>query len=90
MRCEVDRVQLHAERDPLHKGEFTLFSVDLKAQSAEVLKGGVPGSDMLSPRTRSGETVCVEGGSKHESTHPSGRPLQTNRKDECIKNAVLR
>ncbi len=38
--CEVDRVQLHAEkRDPLRRGEFALFPVDLNPQPAEVPEG---------------------------------------------------
>ncbi len=42
-RCLTDRVQLHTEkRDPLHRGEFALFPVDLKAQLAEVLEHQVP------------------------------------------------
>ncbi len=49
---------------------------------------GGPGTDMLAPRTRSGETACVEGGSRHESTHPSGQLLQTNRRDGCIERCV--
>ncbi len=34
------------------------------------------------------KTVCVEGGSRHESTRPSGRSLRTNRTDGCIKKCV--
>ncbi len=41
--CEVDRVQLHAEkRDPLRRGEFALFPVDLKPQPAEVTEHRIP------------------------------------------------
>ncbi len=45
-------------------------------------------TDMLALRTQSGETVCVEGGSRHESTRPSGRSLRTNRTDGCIEKCV--
>ncbi len=41
--CEVDRVQLHSEkRDPLCRGEFALFPVDLKSQPAEVTEHHIP------------------------------------------------
>ncbi len=41
--CEVDRVQLHAEkRDPLRRGEFAIFPVDLKPQPAEVTEHHIP------------------------------------------------
>ncbi len=40
------------------------------------------------PSNASGETVCVEGGSRHESTRPSGRSLRTNRRDGCIERCV--
>ncbi len=41
--CEVDRVQLHAEkRDPLRRGEFALFPVDQKPQPAEVTEHRIP------------------------------------------------
>ncbi len=40
------------------------------------------------PSTQSGETVCVEGGSRHGSRRPSGRSLQTNRRDGRIEKCV--
>ncbi len=43
---------------------------------------------MLAPRTQSGETVCVEGGSRHGSRRPSGRLLQTIRRDGRIERCV--
>ncbi len=43
---------------------------------------------MLALRTQSGEMVCVEGGSRHESMHPTGRSLRANRKDGCIERCV--
>ncbi len=61
MDCEVDRVQLHAEkRDSLHRVEFALFPVNLKPKSAEVLEGEDLILIWLAPRTRSRETACVE------------------------------
>ncbi len=47
-----------------------------------------PCTGMLAPRTQSGETVCVEGGSRHGSRRPSGRLLQTNRGDGRIERCV--
>ncbi|XDV32942.1 hypothetical protein PO909_003588 [Leuciscus waleckii] len=42
-RCLCDRIQLHTEkRDPLHRGEFALFPVDLTTQMAEVPEHEVP------------------------------------------------
>ncbi len=43
---------------------------------------------MLVLRTQSGETVCVEGGSRHGSRLPSGRSLQTNQRDGRIERCV--
>ncbi len=82
--CEVDRVQLHAEkRDPLRRGEFALFPVDLKPQPAEVPEG--EGLLVCSPlRTQSG----IEGGSRHGSRRLSGRSLQPNRRDGRIERCV--
>ncbi len=47
-----------------------------------------PCTGMLAPWTQSGETVCVEGGSRHGSRRPSGRLLQTNRRDGRIERCV--
>ncbi len=76
------------KRNPLHRGEFVLFPADPKLQSAEVLEGEDLVLICFAPRMRSGETACVEGGSRHESTHPSGQLLQTNRRDGCIERCV--
>ncbi len=49
--CEVDRVQLHAEkRDPLRRGEFALSPVDLKPQPAEVTEHHIPVFAQQCPR----------------------------------------
>ncbi len=47
-----------------------------------------PCTDMLDPRTQSAETACVEEESRHESTRPSGRSLQTNLGDGRTRKCV--
>ncbi len=48
-----------------------------------------PCTDMPDPRTRNAGMACVAGGSRHESTRPSGRSLQTNLGDgrtwKCVQ-----
>ncbi len=53
-----------------------------------IARRGGPCTGMLALRTQSGETVCVEGGSRHGSRRPSGRSLQTNRRDGHIERCV--
>ncbi len=56
--CEVDRVQLHAEkRGPLRRGEFALFPVDPKPQPAEVTEHSVPVFPQLCSRLGKYEPV---------------------------------
>ncbi len=47
-----------------------------------------PCTDMLDPRTQSAKTAYVEEESRHESTRPSGRSLQTNLGDGCTRKCV--
>ncbi len=57
-------------------------------EATGIARRGGPCTDMLVLRTQIRETVCVEGGSRHESTRPSGRSLRTNRRDGCIERWV--
>ncbi len=60
--CEVDRVQLHAEkRDPLHRGRVCSFLVDLKSQPAEVTEHHIP--VFAQQCSRLGQNEPVVGGS---------------------------
>ncbi len=47
-----------------------------------------PCTDMLDPQTQSAETACVEEESRHKSTRPSGRSLQTNLGDGCMRKCI--
>ncbi len=47
-----------------------------------------PCTDMPDPRTRIAVMACVTGGSRHESTRPSGRSLQTNLGDGRTRKCV--
>ncbi len=47
-----------------------------------------PCTDTPVPRTRNAGMACVAGGSRHESTRPSGRLLQTNLGDGRIQKCV--
>ncbi len=74
--CEIDRVQLHAEkRDPLRRGEFALFPVDLKSQPAEVTEPHIPVFAQqcciaVSSGSDSGNATLPDGGSAAESSSP--------------------
>ncbi len=60
----------------------TPFSWWRSEATGTALRSG-PCTDMLDPRTRIAGMACVVGGSRHESTRPSGRSLQTSWTAAC-------